>query len=52
MTVSEAIKNIDLVVGNVAMKREEHNALMTSITLVAQRCKVADELEKEGKKDE
>ena len=48
MTVQEAITNINVVVSNVAMKRDEHKALIDSIELVAQRCEVADKLEKEN----
>ncbi len=47
MTVQEALQNIDIVVSNVQMKRQEHAALQQSITLIKQRCKRADELEKE-----
>ena len=49
MTVQEALQNIDIVVSNVQMKRQEHAALQQSITLIAQRCKRADELEQAGK---
>lgn len=54
MTIPEALQNIDVVVSNVPMKRQEHVALQQSIVLVQQRCKRADELEKEkeeGKKE-
>ena len=53
MTIQEALQNIDIVVSNVQMKRAEHAALQESISLIAQRCKRADELEKEneGSKD-
>lgn len=47
MTIPEALQNIDVVVSNVPMKRQEHLALQQSIALVQQRCKRADELEKE-----
>lgn len=47
MTVQEALQNIDIVVSNVQMKRGEHAALQQSISLIAQRCKRADELEKD-----
>ncbi len=47
MTIQQAIKNIDVVVANTAMKREEHGALIESVTLVTQRCNLADKLEKE-----
>ena len=50
LTVPEALKNIDIVVASVGMKREEHDALRLSIAVVAQRCARADELEKEAKK--
>jgi hypothetical protein len=53
MTVQEALQNIDIVVSNVQMKRSEHAVLQQSISLIAGRCKAADELEKqnEGSKD-
>jgi len=47
MTVNEALKNIDIIVANARMNRQEHDALRQSVILVAQRCKRADELEKE-----
>ena len=50
ITVQEAIKNIDIVASNAIMNRQEHAALIESITLVTQRCKLADELEKEKEK--
>ncbi len=49
VTVQEALKNIDIVVAGVQMKRGEHIALQQSIELVTQRCQRADELEKEPK---
>ena len=49
MTIQEALRNIDIVVSNVPMKRAEHQALQQSISLIQQRCKRADELEKEKK---
>lgn len=51
MTIQEALQNIDIVVSNVQMKRGEHAALQQSISLIAGRCKVADELEKKEKKE-
>lgn len=48
MTIQEALQNIDIVVSNVQMKRGEHAALQESIGLIAQRCKRADELEKQN----
>lgn len=45
MTVQEALRNIDIVVSNVQMKREEHAALQESISIIAGRCEVADRLE-------
>ena len=47
MTVEEALQNIDIVVAATKMNRQEHDALRQSVVLVAQRCKLADELEKE-----
>ena len=52
MTVQEALQNIDIVVSNVPMKRAEHQALQQSVSLIAQRCKRADELEKEKQETE
>ncbi len=49
MNIQEALQNIDIVVSNVSMKRAEHQALQQSVSLIAQRCKRADELEKEAK---
>lgn len=46
MTVQQALQNIDIVVSNVPMKRGEHQALQQSVSLIAQRCQLADELEK------
>jgi hypothetical protein len=47
MTVNEALQNIDIIIANTKMNRQEHDALRQSVTLVVQRCKLADELEKE-----
>ncbi len=47
MTPQEAINNIAIVVSNARMTEPEHDALKQSIALVAQRCKLADELAKE-----
>lgn len=52
MKIQEALQNIDIVVSNVQMKRGEHAALQESISLIAQRCKRADELEKMQQADE
>lgn len=49
MTVQEAIQNIATVVANTRMTGPEHDALKQSIAVVVQRCKLADELEKEKK---
>ena len=51
MTVQEALQNIDIIVSNVQMKRGEHAALQESISLIVQRCKRADELEKQNEGD-
>jgi hypothetical protein len=45
MTVQEALRNIDIVVANVQMKRAEHTALMECIGMIVKRCGVADKLE-------
>lgn len=47
LTVNEAMKNIIVVVRNAKMNGDEHDALRDSINLVAQRCDLADKLEKE-----
>lgn len=49
MTVNEALQNIDIIVAATKMNRQEHDALRQSVMLVANRCKRADELEKEIK---
>lgn len=49
MTIQEALQNIDIVVSNVQMKRQEHAALQDSVALVAGRCEVADKLEAAAK---
>lgn len=46
MTIQEALQNIDIVVSNARMNRQEHAALQESIAIVAQRCQLVDELEK------
>jgi len=47
MTIQEALKNVDIIAANTVMNRAEHGALIESITLVTQRCNLADKLEKE-----
>ena len=47
MTVNEALQNIDVVVANARMNRQEHDALRQSLGIVAQRCKDYDELKKD-----
>ena len=47
LTVNEAMKNIIVVVRSSKMNGDEHDALRDSIQLIAQRCELADELEKE-----
>ena len=47
MTPQEAIDNITIVISNARMTGPEHDALKQSIILVAQRCKLADELARE-----
>lgn len=51
MTIQEALQNIDIVVSNVQMKRGEHAALQQSISLIAERCKRADDYEQESKEE-
>lgn len=45
MTVNEALQNIDIVVANARMNRQEHDSLRESVRTVALKCKRADELE-------
>lgn len=47
MTAQEAINNIAIVISNARMTGPEHDALRQSIAFVVQRCKLADELEKQ-----
>lgn len=47
MTIQEALQNIDVVVANTKMNRQEHMALQQSVNMVAKRCELADQLEKE-----
>lgn len=47
MTIQEAIQNVDVVVSNARMNRQEHAALQQSLAMIAQRCQLADQLEKE-----
>lgn len=54
MTVQQAFGNVINVVSNAHMTGPEHDALKDSIKLIAERCKVADELEQcdqEAKKE-
>lgn len=45
--IQVALQNIDVIISNVQMKRNEHDQLKQDLVLVAQRCERADELEKE-----
>lgn len=47
MTINDALKNIDMVVANTRMTRQEHAQLQQDLMLVTQRCQLADKLEKE-----
>ncbi len=47
--VKNALRNVDIVVASVQMKREEHTALMESIAVISTRCQQADKLEKKVK---
>ena len=49
MTIQEAFTNVDVVVSNARMLRAEHNSLTESMTMIVERLKLADELEKEVK---
>jgi hypothetical protein len=45
MIITEAIQNIDNVLANVALNRQQHITISESMKLVIDRCKKADELE-------
>ena len=47
MTITEALQNVDNVVANSRLLRQEHFALVESVKLIMERCRIADELEKE-----
>lgn len=47
MTIKDAIQNIDMVVSSTKMSRQEHEALMQSIKLVADTCNEVEDLRKE-----
>jgi len=47
MTVKEALQNIRIVVSNTRMTGPEHDTLKQNLLFIAQRCKLADELEEE-----
>jgi len=49
LTIQEALQNVAIVTSNAKMTGQEHDALRESIKLLAQRCNVADVLEKEKK---
>ena len=48
-SVLTAIKNVTIVVSNVRMTRQEHMQLQQDLMLIAQRCELADKLEKKAK---
>ncbi len=52
MIGQEALQNITIVISNARMTSSEHDALKQNIAFVAQRCKRADELEKQIKERE
>jgi len=45
ITVEEALKNVDIIVANTNLNRDQHNALLESIKLIVERCKIADEFD-------
>lgn len=47
MNVQDALKNIVIVVEAALMNGQERDALRQSISIVVQRCKIADDLEKQ-----
>ena len=47
MTITEALQNVDNVVANSRLLRQEHFALVESVKLIMERCRIADELENE-----
>lgn len=44
--VQQALNNVEVIIANTPMKRNEHIELMNNLTLIKQRCEKADELEK------
>ena len=47
MTIDEVIKNIDTVVSNSRMTRQEHALLQENIVFLDARARIADKLEEE-----
>jgi hypothetical protein len=47
MTITEAIQNVDNVLANVALNRQQHITISESMKLIIDRCKIADQLEGE-----
>jgi hypothetical protein len=51
MEIKEAIANIDNVISNANLNRQQHQILLESIQLVIGRCKTADQLEDKDKQN-
>lgn len=52
MATQKALQNISIVVAATRMTQQEHDQLKQDLVLVAQRCQLADELEKEKEDDQ
>jgi len=50
MNLDQAIQNIDILIQNTRMTRTEHVELQGNLNLLAARAKLADESEKQSKK--
>lgn len=49
MKIQEAIANIDSVISNANLNRQQHQVLIESMRLIVEQCKLADELEPKSK---
>jgi len=52
LTTQQALQNIDIIVSNSRLTRQEHAALIESVNLIRIKCNRADELEKHIKEKE
>ena len=51
MTIQEAISNVDSIVANANLNRQQHKILLESIQLIIGRCQTADQLEDKDKQN-